>query len=73
MKLILASSDDEAPTRMIKQMKELETRQRELKTFLQEAEEPPPLLHPNMARHYHVQVDELYAVLQEDSDARLSA
>ena len=36
----------------------------------QEAEEPPPLLHPNMAHHYRVQVDELYAALQEDSEAK---
>nr|WP_234892282.1 zinc ribbon domain-containing protein [Agrobacterium vitis] len=70
MKLIMASSDDDAPTRMMKQMKELEVRQKELTAFLQEAEEPPPLLHPNMAHHYHVQVDELYAALQEDSEAK---
>lgn len=70
MKLILASNDDEAPTRMMKQMKELEARQKELKAFLQEAEEPPPLLHPNMAHHYRIQVDELYAALQEDSEAK---
>lgn len=38
--------------------------------YPQEAEEPPPLLHPNMAHHYHVQVDELYAALQEDAEAR---
>jgi site-specific DNA recombinase len=49
MKLIMASSDDEAPTPLMKQMQELEARQKELKAFLQEAEEPPPLLHPNMA------------------------
>ncbi|KTW04191.1 resolvase, partial [Sphingomonas sanguinis] len=70
MKLIMASGSDDAPTRMMKQMKDLESRQNELKTFLQEAEEPPPLLHPNMAHHYHVQVDELYAALQEDSEAK---
>ncbi|MBO0128008.1 MULTISPECIES: recombinase family protein [Agrobacterium] len=70
MKLIMASSDGDAPTRMMKQMKELEARQKELTAFLQEAEEPPPLLHPNMAHHYHVQVDELYAALQEDSEAK---
>ncbi|KAJ8139232.1 hypothetical protein OY671_007556, partial [Metschnikowia pulcherrima] len=31
---------------------------------------PPPLSHPNMAHHYHVQVDELYAALQEDSEEK---
>ncbi|WP_449041221.1 hypothetical protein [Paracoccus sp. (in: a-proteobacteria)] len=35
-----------------------------------EAEEPPPLLHPNMAHHYRAQVEELYTALQEDSEAR---
>ena len=70
MKLIMASGSDDAPTRMMKQMKDLESRQKELKAFLQEAEEPPPLLHPNMAHHYHIQVDELYAALQEDSEAK---
>ncbi|PIO99673.1 recombinase family protein [Pleomorphomonas carboxyditropha] len=70
MKLIMASGDGDTPTRMMKQMKELEVRQNELKAFLEEVEEPPPLLHPNMAHHYHVQVDELYAALQEDSEAK---
>ncbi len=70
MKLIMASGSDDAPTRMVKQMKDLESRQKELQAFLQEAEEPPPLLHPNMAHHYRVQVDELYASLQEDSEAK---
>jgi site-specific DNA recombinase len=70
MKLIMASDSDDAPTRMMKQMKDLENRQKELEAFLHEAEEPPPLLHPNMAHHYHVQVDELYAALQEESEAR---
>lgn len=48
----------------------LEARKKELVRLLQDAEEPPPLLHPNMAHHYHVQVDELYAALQEDSEAK---
>jgi hypothetical protein len=70
MKLILASDSDDAPTRMMKQMKQLEARRKELKAFLQDAQEPPPLLHPNMAHHDHVQVDELYAALQEDSEEK---
>ncbi|MBQ1498919.1 MAG: recombinase family protein [Sphingomonas sp.] len=70
MKLILASSHDDTPARIMKQMKELEARQQELKLFLQEAEEPPPLLHPNMARHYHARVDALYTALREDSEAK---
>ncbi|WP_247645038.1 hypothetical protein [Brucella pituitosa] len=46
----------------------LEARKKDLERLLREAEEPPPLLHPNMAHHYRVQVDELYAALQEDSE-----
>lgn len=30
-------------------------------------------LHPNMAHHYRVQIDELYAALQEDSEAKRMA
>ncbi|MGV2404885.1 UNVERIFIED_CONTAM: hypothetical protein QOZ76_29195, partial [Pseudomonas aeruginosa] len=59
-----------AADRLNEKMVVLERRQKELKAFLREAEEPPPLLHPNMAHHYHVQVDELYAALQEDSEAK---
>ncbi len=59
-----------AAERLNEKMVGLERRQKELKAFLQEAEEPPPLLHPNMAHHYRVQVDELYAALQEDSEAK---
>lgn len=50
--------------------KRLEARKRDLQRVLVEAEEPPPLLHPNMAHHYRAQVEELYAALQEDSEAR---
>ncbi|MGN8120088.1 hypothetical protein ACTJKX_38160, partial [Labrys sp. 22185] len=30
-------------------------------------EEPPPLLHPNMAQHYRAQIEDLHAALQDDS------
>ncbi|AHJ62534.1 Site-specific recombinase [Granulibacter bethesdensis] len=46
-----------AAERLNEKMVGLERRQKALKAFLQEAEEPPPLLHPNMAHHYRVQVD----------------
>ncbi|WP_375788541.1 hypothetical protein ACE10Z_14655 [Bradyrhizobium sp. Pha-3] len=59
-----------AADRLNEKMVMLERRQKELKTFLQEAEEPPPLLHPNMAHHYRVQVNELYAALQGDSEEK---
>ncbi|MFC5373785.1 recombinase family protein [Brevundimonas faecalis] len=51
----------------------LEGRQKELQAFLDNADEPPPILHPNMALHYRVQVDELYGALQEDSEAKRMA
>ena len=62
---------DAMPIDMVKERStKLEARKGELTRFLESAEEPPPLLHPNMAHHYHVQVDELYAALQEDSEAK---
>jgi len=72
MKLILAS-DDDAPMRLMRQMKELEARKAEISRFLADAVEPPPLLHPNMATHYRGQVEELYRALQEDSEAKRMA
>ncbi|RWR33667.1 hypothetical protein D2T29_05175 [Sinirhodobacter populi] len=51
-------------------MKELELHQRELRAFLLDAEDPPPLLHPNMAHHYRRQIKDLHQPLQEDDDAR---
>lgn len=70
MKLILASDDDATPARMMKQMKDLEARKSELEDQLANAEEPPPLLHPNMAHHYRAQVEELHAALQEEAEAK---
>ena len=65
---------DAMPIDMVKERSgKLDTRKKELQAFLEGAEEPPPLLHPNMAHHYRVQVDELYAALQEDSDAKRMA
>ena len=70
MALILASDDEESPLRMMKQMKKLEARKGELEGFLADAEEPPPLLHPEMASYYRTQVAELYDALQEETEAR---
>lgn len=59
-----------AADRLNEKMVKLERRQKDLKAFMAEADEPPPLLHPNMAHHYRAQVEELYAALQEDCEAR---
>jgi hypothetical protein len=48
----------------------LETRKKELEAFFADAEEPPPLLHPEMANFHHIQVAELYDAMQEETDAQ---
>ncbi|RWO24876.1 MAG: recombinase family protein [Mesorhizobium sp.] len=66
MKLILASDDIDASKRVMKQMKELETRKEDLEKALAEAVEPPPLLHPNMAEIYRQRISTLYESLQSE-------
>lgn len=51
----------------------LERRQKDLRAKLAEAEEPPPLLHPNMAHHYRAQIEQLHTALQEESEAKRMA
>ena len=48
----------------------LEASKTELGTFLVNAEEPPPLLHPEMANFYRFQVAELYGALQEEAETK---
>ena len=48
----------------------MEARKTELGTFLVNAEEPPPLLHPEMANFYRFQVAELYDALQEEAETK---
>ena len=48
----------------------MEARKKGLKQTLEAAEEPPPLLHPNMAPHYRAQLDELYVALRGDCEAK---
>jgi site-specific DNA recombinase len=62
-----------AADRINEKMVSLESRKKSLQTFLVEAEALPPLLHPNMAHHYRVQVAELHKALQEDSEAKRMA
>ncbi|MGE5515169.1 MAG: recombinase zinc beta ribbon domain-containing protein [Bacteroidota bacterium] len=55
-------------------MTALEDRKATLQQFLADAEEPPPLLHPEMATFYRDQVTALYEALQDDCEAvRLQA
>ncbi len=70
LKLILASDDVEASKRVMKQMKALEDQKEGLERTLDDADEPPALLHPEMAGYYRQQVAELHAALQEENDAR---
>jgi site-specific DNA recombinase len=49
----------------------LEARKKELSAFLDGAEEPPALLHPNIARVYHEQIEALHDQLHnEDTRAK---
>lgn len=59
-----------AADRLNEKMVSLERRKKEMEQFLAEADEPPPLLHPNMATYYRLQVADLYDALQEDSEAK---
>ena len=66
---------DVMPIEVVKEKSDrLESRKKELQSFLATAKEPPPLLHPEMATFYRVRVAELYAALQtEEGDQRLAA
>ena len=50
-------------------MVQLESRKAELEQVLADAEEPPPLLHPEMATFYRDQVSTLHEALQADTEA----
>jgi DNA invertase Pin-like site-specific DNA recombinase len=68
--MILAHGKGAAADRLHSKMLRLEARLKELETTLATAEEPPPLLHPEMATYYRRQVSELCAALREDTEAR---
>lgn len=53
---------------IVEDMKRLEARKVELNTFLAEADEPPPMLHPSMALQYRKRVQQLYDALQDDDE-----
>jgi site-specific DNA recombinase len=52
---------------IVEDMKRLEARKAELKDQLANAEEPPPLLHPNMAEIYRQRISALYENLQDET------
>ena len=66
LKLILASDDIEASKRVMKKMTTLEARKEELEQKVANTEEPPPLLHPNMAEIYQQRIASLYESLQAE-------
>lgn len=51
-------------------MKRLESRKAELSNFLAEAQEPPPLPHPNMALQYRKRVKQFYDTPQDEDEGR---
>ena len=69
-KLIQAIKDGVPGLSVKDELMGLEERKAELVQVLAEAEEPPALLHPEMATYYRQQVAELHAALQEESEAK---
>ncbi len=59
-----------AADRINKTMVELEARKKELEIVLANADEPPPLLHPEMAAFYRQQVEKLHSSLQDEIEAK---
>ncbi|MFT8809071.1 recombinase family protein [Gluconobacter sp.] len=66
LNLILASDDIEASKRVMKKMTTLEARKEELEQKVANTEEPPPLLHPNMAEIYQKRIASLHESLQAE-------
>ena len=48
----------------------LRARKAELASFLATADEPPPLLHPAMAKQYRLRVQQLHEALQDDCEEK---
>lgn len=68
--MILAHGKGDAANRPHEKMLKLEARQKELRAALVGVEEPPPLLHPEMAHHYWRQVSALCEALQEEVESQ---
>ena len=65
-KAILAILDGVSGARLKDKIGTLEARKVELTELLANAQEPPPLLHPNMAEVYHQKIAALYRDLQNE-------
>jgi site-specific DNA recombinase len=59
-----------AADRINEKMVALERRKKDLETFLANAKEPSPILHPEMANFYRVQVAQLYDALRDEAEAK---
>jgi site-specific DNA recombinase len=59
-----------AAERINEKMVGLERRRKDLEGFLANAEEPGPILHPEMANFYRIQVAQLYDALRDEAEAK---
>ena len=66
--IITAIKDGMYQPSMKSEMDALETRKAELTELLANAQEPPPLLHPNMAEIYRQRISVLYESLRDDEE-----
>ena len=70
-KILQLFLNDALPVEMVKEKsKLLESRKLELENLLANADEPPPLLHPEMAGFYRLQVEKLHSSLQDEIEAK---
>jgi DNA invertase Pin-like site-specific DNA recombinase len=67
MKLLQAIKDGGPAGTIVAEMRRLETRKAELSEKLATAQEPPPLLHPNMAEIWRQRIADLHEALQDDT------
>ncbi|MEX0409824.1 hypothetical protein ABGN05_29890 [Aquibium sp. LZ166] len=65
-RLIDAITDGVAVSQVKDKMLALEARKNELERLIAETDEPPALLHPNMAHHYHREIDRLHEALSDE-------
>lgn len=65
-RLIDAITDGVAVSRVKDKMLTLEARKNGLERLIAESDEPPALLHPNMAHQHHREIDRLHEALSDD-------